>query len=65
MQGVTIGIKSAKDHSGYISIGDNVSIFSNSIILGNLDIGNNVTIAAGSFVDKNIIDNSVIIQKRS
>ncbi len=64
MQGVTIGIKSAKDHLGYISIGNNVSVFSNSIILGNLDIGNNVTIAAGSFIDKNITDNSVIIQKR-
>lgn len=42
-----------------ISIGDNVYIGNNVIILPGVNIGNNVVIGAGTVVTKNIPDNSV------
>lgn len=44
---------------GCISIGDNVMIGANTIILPNVRIGSNVIIGAGSIVSKDIPDNSV------
>lgn len=43
-----------------ISIGNNVFIGCNVTILPNVKIGNNVIIAAGSVVNKDILDNSVV-----
>lgn len=55
-QGVTIG----KTHKGVPRIGDNVTIFANSVIVGPVSIGNNVVIGAGSVVVKDIPDNVVV-----
>ena len=44
---------------GCISIGDNVMIGANTMILPNVRIGSNVIIGAGSIVAKDIPDNSV------
>lgn len=45
--------------SGKVTIGDNVFIGINSIILKGINIGNNVIIGAGSVVTKSLKDNSV------
>lgn len=42
-------------------IGNNVTLGANVTIFGNITIGNNVTIGAGSVVNKNIPDNSVVV----
>jgi putative colanic acid biosynthesis acetyltransferase WcaB len=41
-------------------IGDNVNIGAHCIIIGNISIGNNCIIGAGTFVNKNIPDNSTV-----
>lgn len=46
--------------SGKVSIGNNVFIGMNTIIVKNITIGNNVVIGAGSVITKNIPDNVVI-----
>ncbi|GAG95270.1 unnamed protein product, partial [marine sediment metagenome] len=57
-------IHSHEDHSKYdidppITIGDNVFIGANTIILRSINIGNNVVIGAGSLITKDIPSNSV------
>lgn len=47
--------------SGAVSIGNNVFIGNNAIILKGVNIGNNVIIGAGSVVTKDIPDNSVAV----
>ena len=49
------------DHFGPISIGDNVHIGNNAIIMPNVRIGNNCIIGVGAIVTKNIPDNSVAV----
>lgn len=44
-----------------VTIGDNVWIGGNSVILPGVSIGNNVTIGAGSVVTKSIPDNSLAV----
>lgn len=44
-----------------ITIGDNVYIGTNTIILPGVTIGSNVVIGAGAIVSKNIPDNSVAV----
>lgn len=56
-QNVTIGMS----HGGKPLIGDNVSIFTHSVVIGNVRIGNNVTIGAGSVVVKDVPDNAVVV----
>ena len=46
---------------GKISVGNNVFIGSDSIIMPNVTIGNNVVIGSGSLVSKNIPDNVVAV----
>ncbi len=46
---------------GIPSIGDDVSLGANVVIIGGVKIGNNVTIGAGSVVVKDIPDNSVAV----
>ena len=58
-QNVTIGSKS-KDDGVYPQIGNNVVIFANSVIAGNVKIGNNVIVGASSLVIKDIPDNCVV-----
>ena len=45
--------------NGIPTIGDNVSLGANVVIIGGVEIGNNVSIGAGSVVVKDIPDNSV------
>lgn len=59
-QGVTIGKNFGGTKYGYPTIGDNVIIFPNSIIVGDIKIGNNVIIGAGSIVINDIPDNCVV-----
>lgn len=47
--------------TGHVTIGDNVFIGANSVILPNTTIGNNVIIGAGTVVAHNIPDDSVVI----
>lgn len=42
-------------------IGDNVSIYTGAIVIGDIKIGNNSVIGAGSVVVKDVPDNSVVV----
>lgn len=55
-----LGLDNA-DVFGPITIGDNVHIGWNAIIMPNVHIGNNVVIGAGAVVTKDIPDNSVAV----
>ena len=57
---VTIGNDDEKGTNNVPEIGDNVTIYPNSVIFGKIKIGNNVTIGAGSIVFKDIPDNAVV-----
>jgi len=59
---ITIGSKICDDGTTTkaATIGNNVEIGSNSVIIGDIIIGNNVTIGAGSVVVKNIPDNAIV-----
>lgn len=48
-----------EERKGKITIGDNVFIGANTVILYDVEIGNNVVIGAGSVVTKSIPDNTV------
>ena len=47
-----------------ITIGNNVWIGANTIILKGVKIGDNVVIAAGSIINKNLDSNSMFYQKK-
>ena len=47
--------------NGIPTLGDNVALGANVVIVGGVKIGNNVTIGAGSVVVKDIPDNSVAV----
>lgn len=57
IQCITIGKKDGKRPT----IGDNVSIYANAIIIGDVHIGNNVIIGAGAVVVKDVPDNAVVV----
>lgn len=46
---------------GVPTIGDNVYMGRNSIVIGNVNIGNNVLIAPGAFVNFDVPDNSIVL----
>lgn len=46
---------------GVPTIGDNVILNINSVIVGNVKIGNNVLIAPNTFVNFDVPDNSIVI----
>ena len=56
----TCNSKTLKERLGCIEIGDNVFIGSNTTILYDVRIGSNVVVGAGSLVNKDIPDNSVV-----
>jgi serine acetyltransferase len=61
-QGVTIGAKGGTSEvKGVPTIGNNVSISTNSVILGEVTIGDNSVIGAGAIVVKSIPANSIAI----
>lgn len=57
----TLGNKIDGNNENRPTIGDNVSLGANVVIIGGVKIGNNVTIGAGSVVVKDIPDNSVAV----
>ena len=59
--GVTIGQENRGKRKGCPTIGDNVWIGTNSVIVGNIKIGNDVLIAPLAFVNFDVPDHSVVI----
>lgn len=57
--GVTIGQTNRGKNQGVPTIGDNVWIGTNSVIVGNVHVGNNVLIAPLTYVTENIPSNSI------
>ena len=60
-KGVTIGIIEHGEKAGNPTIGDHVTICANATICGRITIGNNSWIAAGSFVNFDVPDHSLVI----
>lgn len=60
-QNVTIGSRNCKEPN----IGNNVSIWTNAIVLGDIDIGNNCQIGAGAVVVKSLPHNCVVVPSKS
>jgi serine acetyltransferase len=60
-QNVTIGTKDTTNYlfANYPVIGDNVTIYPNAVIIGNISIGDNSIIGAGSIVNSDIPPNSI------
>lgn len=48
-------------HKGVPTIGDNVILNINSVIVGGVNIGNNVLIAPNTFINFDVPDNSIVI----
>jgi serine O-acetyltransferase len=63
--GVTLGGKEFTRTKRHPTIGNNVMIGAESIVLGNITVGDNVMIGAGSVVTKNVAPNSVVIGGRT
>lgn len=59
-QGALIGNAEDK-RKGAPTIGNNVYLTANAIIIGNVKIGNNVLIAPGAFVNFDVPDNSIVV----
>ena len=60
-QGVTIGGNRRKNEICYPIIGDYVTLYANSSVIGEATIGNKVVIAANTFIkDEAIPDNSIV-----
>ena len=62
-QGVTVGRgpQNAVGEFNTPTFGDNVSVFANAVVIGNVKIGNNVKIAAGSVCYKDVPDNCTVV----
>lgn len=60
-KGVTVGSVRTGKREGIPSIGNNVVICSNAVVVGGITIGDNVLIAANAFVDFDVPSNSVVI----
>lgn len=57
-QGVTLG----EDRRGGIPIiGNNVTIYTNAVVIGNIRIGDGATIGANAFVNKDVADGDIIV----
>ena len=59
--GVTIGQENRGTRKGAPTIGDNVWIGANAVIVGNIKIGNDVLIAPLSYVNFDVPDHSIVI----
>lgn len=60
-QGVTIGQANRGKNIGVPTIGNEVWIGANAVIVGNITIGNNVLIAPNSYVNTDIPSNSIVL----
>ncbi|PTX42619.1 serine O-acetyltransferase [Christiangramia gaetbulicola] len=61
LHGVTIGNVSRGKRKGSPTIGDEVWIGANAVVVGKIRIGNNVLIAPLTFVNFDVPDNSVVV----
>jgi len=59
--GVTIGQTNRGEKMGIPTIGDDVWIGTNAVIVGGIKIGNNVLIAPNSYVTTDVPDNSIVV----
>jgi len=59
--GVTIGMENRGKRKGTPTIGDNVWIGTNAVIVGNITIGTDVLIAPLSYVNFDVPDHSIVI----
>ncbi len=59
--GVTIGQENRGKRKGAPTIGDNVWIGTNAVIVGNITVGNDVLIAPLSYVNFDVPDHSVVV----
>lgn len=59
--GVTIGSTVRGSKAGVPTIGNEVWIGPNAVIVGKITIGNNVLVAANSYVNCDVPDNSIVI----
>jgi len=59
-QGCLIGNAQGKN-AGVPTIGNNVCMNANAVVIGNAHIGNDVLIAPGAFVNFDVPDNSIVI----
>ena len=60
-QGVTLGQKNLNSPNEKITIGNHVTVFAGTTILGNLIIGSNASIGANSVLLKDVEENSVYV----
>lgn len=61
-QNVTIGSRGSRDLP---LIGDNVTIGTGAVVLGNIRIGNNVKIGANAVVIEDVPDNCTVVPQKS
>lgn len=61
-QNVTIGTKDTRNfrNAKYPRIGDNVTIYPNSVIIGDIEVGDNSIIGAGTILLKSVPPNSIV-----
>ena len=61
-QNVTIGDNcSGKSENKYPTIGDNVVIYANAVVIGGITIGDNAVIGAGAIVTKDVPQNTIVV----
>lgn len=60
-KGVVLGGTGKEDGKRHPTLGHNVVVSSNAIVLGSIKIGNNVKIGAGSVVLKDVPDNCTVV----
>lgn len=61
-QGATVGKNSKPEVIDSMPVlGDNVTIYTNAVVAGNIKIGNNVSIGAGVVIMKDVPDNTTVI----
>lgn len=60
-KGVLIGLSKSGRHVGSPSIGNNVFIGANAVVVGGISIGDNVFIASNAFVNFDVPANSIVI----
>lgn len=61
LKGVLIGYNPRGKYKGCPTIGDNVWIGPNAVIVGNIKVGNNVVIAPNALVNRDVPDNSMVV----
>lgn len=61
LNGVTIGYERRGKRQGAPTIGNNVWIGSNAVIVGKVEVGSDILIAPGAFVNFDVPDHSIVI----